>query len=76
MTEKPEYAKALELEADVVGIIDEFRELRNQIHFPGDILETSKIYALQQPISEFLMQFLNSEVIKWSNSLIEAYKMN
>ena len=76
LTEKPEYSRALELRADVVEIIDEFRELRNQIHFPGDILETPKISALKQPISEFLTQFLNSEVIQSSNALIEAHKMN
>jgi hypothetical protein len=76
LTEKSEYVKALELSANVVEIIDEFRELRNQIHFPGDILETPKINALQQPISEFLTQFLNSEVIQWSNALIQLYGMN
>ncbi|MDB5842796.1 MAG: hypothetical protein JWP79_106 [Polaromonas sp.] len=76
LIEKPEYASALELEAEVLAVIDEFRELRNQIHFPGDLLETPRIGALQQTIEEFLTKFLNSEVIDWSNSLIQAHKMN
>jgi hypothetical protein len=76
LTEKPEYASALKLESEVLEVIDEYRELRNQIHFPGDVFDTPKINALQQPIEDFLAQFLSSEVIDWSNSLIQAHNMS
>ena len=76
LTEKPAYIAALGLPTHLVEVIDEFRQLRNQIHFPGDVLETPRINAMTAPISEILTEFINHEIIAWSNSLIEAYKMN
>jgi hypothetical protein len=76
LTERPAYIAALGLPTPLVEVIDEFRQLRNQIHFPGDVLETPRISALQDPISEIITGFLNTEVIAWSNSLIDAYQMN
>ena len=60
----------------LVEVIEEFRQLRNQIHFPGDILETPRINSLGAPVSQVIADFLNTEVICWTNSLIETYQMN
>jgi hypothetical protein len=76
LTEKPAYIAALGLPTSFVEVIDEFRQLRNQIHLPGDVMETPKISALQEPISSIITEFLNAEVICWSNSLIDAYQMH
>lgn len=76
LTEKTDYAAALGLPATLLEVIDEFRQLRNQIHLPGDVLETPKINSLQRPISEVVVDFLNTEVIQWSNELILTHNMS
>lgn len=76
LTEKPTYVEAMGLPMELIEVIDEFRQLRNQIHLPGDVLETPKISAIQEPIFNIITEFLNTEVIGWSNLLIDTHKMH
>ena len=76
LTDKPAYRAALGLTDQQLDIIKDYRLLRNQIHFPGDILETPNIQAFPQPIIDFLIEFINTEIVAWSNSLIGAYNMH
>ena len=76
LTQKPAYRAALGLSDQELGIIEDYRLLRNQIHFPGDMLETPNIRAFAKPIIEFLSPFINIELIDWSNRLIVQHKMN
>ena len=76
LTDKPAYSAAIGLTDQELNIIREYRLLRNQIHFPGDVLETPSIHSLNQPIVNFLTEFINSNIIDPSNSLIGQYKMN
>lgn len=46
------------------------------MHFPGDVFDSPHIQAYPRPISEFLVAFINSELIAWSNELISKHKMN
>jgi hypothetical protein len=76
LTDKPRYRAALGLSEQQIDIIRDYRLLRNQVHFPGDILEASNIQAFPRPIIEFLTEFINSEIVAWSNDLIAKYELN
>jgi hypothetical protein len=76
LTDKPAYKATLGLNDQQLDIIRDYRLLRNQVHFPGDILEAPSIQAFPRPIIEFLTEFINSEIVAWSNSLITEYDMN
>jgi hypothetical protein len=70
LTEKPAYRAALALSELQLDIVNEYRLLRNQIHFPGDIIVTPVIQAYGEPIVAFILDFINREVVDWSNELI------
>ncbi len=75
-TDVREYRRALELPDNYLDIIGDYRLLRNQIHFPGDIVETKNIQAYPGPIVEFITTFVNLELVAWSNSLITKHQFN
>ncbi|MBI2910396.1 MAG: hypothetical protein HYX92_22350 [Chloroflexi bacterium] len=71
LTDKDDYIVALGLPAETVAVIRDYRNLRNQIHLPGDVIETPGLNKFQHnPISEFLIDFINSEIVSWSNQII------
>ena len=76
LTQKPAYVAAIGLSPQQISIIEDYRVLRNQIHFPGDIVEAPSIQQFGQPIIEFLGPFINIEIIDWSNGLSERHKFN
>lgn len=76
LTDKPSYRSALGLTDVELDIIRDYRVLRNQIHFPGDPVEMPNLQAFPKPIVEFLIDFINREIVAWSNTLITQYKMN
>lgn len=76
LTDKPHYRASLTLPPEQIDIIRDYRLLRNQIHFPGDILEAPHIQAFPRPIIDFLVEFINSEIIAASNTLIAKHKFN
>lgn len=75
IVKKPAYRVALDLTDQQLNIIDDYRQLRNQVHFPGDILESPNIQAFPKPIDEFLIGFINDELVVWSNALILKHDM-
>ena len=76
LTDKPNYRAALALSAQQLDIIGDFRSLRNQIHFPGDIVDVPNIQNYPTPIVEFVTSFINAEIIDWSNELIAKHEFN
>lgn len=68
-TEQGAYRTASGLPDLELSIIDDYRNLRNQIHFPGDCIESPSLQVLGTSISEFLIQFINKEIIEWSNQI-------
>ena len=71
LTDKNEYITALGLPVETIAVIRDYRNLRNQIHLPGDVIETPGLQKLQgKPISEFLLDFVNREIVSWSNQII------
>ena len=67
--QKPEYVTALGLRADEIEIINEYRDLRNQIHLPGDLKESPRMAAHGDPL-RFLLDFVNLRIVDWSSSLV------
>ncbi|HEY4218004.1 MAG TPA: hypothetical protein VGM67_12755 [Gemmatimonadaceae bacterium] len=73
ITKKSAYRQVLGLSDETLNIIDDYRQLRNQIHLPGEFSDTPAIRAFGKPIIEFLLPFLNTEIVDWSNGVIEKY---
>lgn len=69
---KPAYIAALYLPAQTVEIIDEYRQLRNQIHLPSDLQESPKIQVHGRPL-DFLLEFANRHIVDWANSLLARH---
>ena len=69
LTDRPKYRDALNLSDHQLDIVRDYRLLRNEIHFPGDVLDSPNISAYPGPISNFLVEFINEEIIDWSNQL-------
>ena len=76
LTDKPSYRLAVQLTDIELDIIRDYRNLRNQIHLPGDPVEMPNLQAFPKPIIEFLIDFINREIVDWSNTLIAQYEMN
>lgn len=76
LTDNANYRKALGLSDQQLNIIRDYRVLRNQVHFPGDIVDAESIRSYPEPIANFLTKFINTEIVDWSNALIEQYQMN
>lgn len=63
---KPKYKELLNLPDEIIGIADDYRNLRNQIHFPGDIVEAPNLSqydgdSLIRKIQEFINQYIVKE---------------
>lgn len=56
-----------------LSIINEYRDLRNQIHFPGDIPETPKLNAHKGSSLDFLIDFINKEIVHRANEISNFY---
>lgn len=69
LTDLPKYRAALNLSHHQLDIVQDYRRLRNEIHFPGAVLDSPNISAYPGPISDFLVGFINQEIINWSNRL-------
>ena len=69
LSDRPKYRAVLNLADQQLDIVQDFRRLRNEIHFPGDALDSPNIRAYPGPISDFLVGFINQEIINWSNRL-------
>ncbi len=72
LTGKPAYRAALDLDDTALDVIEDYRELRNQIHLPGEIVETPALQALGRPAVDYLVPFINKEIVAWSNQLIAS----
>ncbi len=73
---EPDYVNALTVSNDIIGIVEDYRNLRNQIHLPGDICETPNITRIGENVTKKLIDFINERVVDNSNSLIQHYEFN
>ena len=71
---KQKYRAALGLPHGDVELINEFRNLRNEIHFPQDAISTPIRSAYPVPVSDFLLSFINNWVINRSNLIRKKHQ--
>ena len=75
LTHRDKYIRALGLPLETIAVIKDYRNLRNQIHLPGDAIETPGLQKLQgKSILEFLLGFINEQIVSWSNRIIANHK--
>ncbi|WP_353170214.1 hypothetical protein [Flavobacterium sp.] len=71
-----DYANALTVSSDIIGMVEDYRNLRNQIHLPGDICDTPNITRIGENATDKLIDFINERVVENSNRIIKQYKFN
>lgn len=72
---KSQYSNALNVSIDVLGLVDDYRNLRNQIHLPGDFCEMPTISRLGGNATEILINFINERIVKNSNIIIQQRQL-
>lgn len=72
---RPEYRTALGLPHSDLDLINEFRILRNEIHFPQDAISTPIRSAYPISVSDFLVSFINNYVIDRSNLMRKKHQI-
>ncbi len=75
LVKEPQYVAALGLTTLEAGVIDDFRRLRNQIHLPGDVLETPHLGTIGA-VDDFLINFINRSIVPGVNGLIARHGFN
>ena len=70
------YVSALNISNDIMDMVEDYRNLRNQIHLPGDNCETPNINRIGENATELMIDFINERIVDNSNSLIRHYNFN
>lgn len=70
---RPKYRAVLGVPHGDLDLIDEYRNLRNQIHLPGDPVETPVRASYPRPIIDFFIDFINKWVVRRGNALIQKH---
>jgi hypothetical protein len=70
------YVNELNVSNDIIGIVEDYRNLRNQIHLPGDTCETPNISRIGANSTQILIDFINDRIVDNSNNLIQQYNFN
>ena len=70
------YVSALNISNEIICMVEDYRNLRNQIHLPGDPCETPNISRIGENATEMLIDFINDRIVDNSNNLIQQYNFN
>jgi hypothetical protein len=73
---KPKYQKELLVDKETIQIAEEFRNLRNQIHLPGDWKSSALINKLGDSLVSKLVDYINHHIVDMTNQLIDMYDFN
>lgn len=74
---KSDYKNVINLSDDVIEVADEYRKLRNQIHFPGDSMNSDILNKYKgDSLIKFIVEYINSEIVNLANSLIKKNGSN
>lgn len=69
---KPAYAVMLDISPNICQLADYYRQLRNQIHMPGDAISTRPPTAYENTsFVDDLKLYINEHIVDYTNSLIE-----
>lgn len=69
---EPNYRSVLDISDMDLELIDEFRNLRNEIHFPTDAISAPVRAAYPIPISDFLVNFINEWIVDRGNLISDT----
>ena len=73
----PAYRQQLGKSQEFLDVVEDYRNLRNQIHLPGDFVEAPHINTYQgDSLMRLLIQFINEEIVANNNKLIDRWKLN
>jgi hypothetical protein len=73
----PAYRQHLGKSQEFLEIVEDYRNLRNQIHLPGDPVEAPHINRYEgDSFIRLLVQFINEEIVAYNNKLIDKWKLN
>ena len=71
----PKYRAQLGKPQDFLDIVDDYRNLRNQIHMPGDIVEAPHLNKYTgDSLMRILVKFINEEIVGYNNAIVEKGK--
>ena len=70
------YYETFSLSSEMLGIIKDYRSLRNQIHLPGEFGETPNLTRLGDNAVTFIIDFINSEIVDKANALTDKWELN
>lgn len=57
-------------------MVEDYRNLRNQIHLPGNAYDTPNIRRIGENAIELIIDFINERIVENSNNLINKYDFN
>ena len=71
------YRNKLGKQQELLNIIDDYRNLRNQIHLPGDIVEAPHVNTYKgDSLMRVLVNFINADIVEYNNQLIDKWELN
>lgn len=70
---KPAYIQVLHISNDLAGVVDDYRNLRNEIHLPGGTVTAPNLDRLGDRAIELLIEFINQRIVLNTNQLIQRH---
>lgn len=71
------YLPKLGKSEEFLNIVEDYRNLRNQIHMPGDPIETQHLSKYTgDSLIKLLVNFINKDIVEWNDKLVEKWKLH
>jgi hypothetical protein len=62
---------------DLLDIVEDYRNLRNQIHLPGDPIEAPHISQYTgDSLMRLLVNFINQDIVAYNDKLVDKWKLH
>ena len=70
------YNSIFNVSSDILGIAEDYRNLRNQMHFPGDHGDSPFLNQVGENLMPLLIDFINTNIVDNTNQLIQKWTLN
>ncbi len=74
--EKTDYKKLLNIPEDIINIADDYRNLRNEIHFPGNVVDVVYLSANNNTLIYKIKEFINKYIVEVNNTIVSQHKLH
>lgn len=75
--EKPDYKSLLNIPDEIINIANDYRKLRNQTHFPGDIVDSPHLNTYKGDALIYKIQeFINKYIVEVNNTISSKHNLN